>query len=291
MRLDLVFPLVIPLYHQVFARPEIAPENPLFIHPSSSAELRTRAEINNLASPEDFIVAVDNSEAAVSNSFPDISNPSQPAVPSGQREAYLSGAAESTDRISLTGSDKDCASPSSRKLRKRQACAGKSKDDPARSEDPDSGHSLTKSESGCSPSLGSKSRKRQFCRWSSGSDEPRDDSSSGRDKRLCPRNRKTLCCRGPKPPGIYTQGCSDCKWLIPSSLPQERKKIIQKAHENKKFAHTLVTTIFDPRCNLWNINCCVYYISNAKPGSDIHTLLNDEGVGVFCYTPLFFPIQ
>lgn len=216
MRLDLIFLLIIFIYHQAFARPEIAPENPFFIHPSSSAELR---EISNRASPEDFIVALDNSAAAVSNRFPEINNPSQPTVPSGQYETDLS-AAGSTDRISLTGSNNDCASPSSRKFRKRQTCAGNSKEDSADGEDPDSAHSQTESESGCSPSSGSKLRKRQYCRWSSGSDEPQDDSSPDYKKRLCPRNRKTLCCKGPKPSGIYTQGCSDCKWLIPPSLPR-----------------------------------------------------------------------
>ncbi|MCJ1348865.1 glycogen synthase isoform 1, partial [Peltigera leucophlebia] len=155
MRLDLIFLLIIFIYHQAFARPEIAPENPFFIHPSSSAELR---EISNRASPEDFIVALDNSAAAVSNRFPDINNPSQPTVPSGQYETDLS-AAGSTDRISLTGSNNDCASPSSRKFRKRQTCAGNSKEDSADGEDPDSAHSQTESESGCSPSSGSKLRK------------------------------------------------------------------------------------------------------------------------------------
>lgn len=234
MRLDLLFLLIISIYHQAIARPEIAPENPFFINPSS-AELRKRAELRSRASAEDFIIASDNSAAAVSNSFSDISNPYQPTVPSGQQETDLS-AAGSTDRIPLTGPNKDCSSSSSRKSRKRQTCAENSKDDSAHGEDPDSAHSPTESESGCSPS-GGKLRKRQYCSWSSGSDEPQDDSSSSYKKRLCPRSRKTLCCKGPKTSGVYTQGCSDCTWLIPPSLPLPRTFPHLKFHHHPELKY------------------------------------------------------
>lgn len=238
--MDLIFLLIISIYHQAFARPEIAPGNPFFIHPSSSAELGKRAEISSQASSEDFIVAPDNSAAAVANSFSDTSNPFQPTVPSGKQETDLS-AAGSTDRISLTDSDKDCSSSSSRKFLKRQTCAGKSNEDSAHGEDPDPALSPTDPESGCSPPSSSKLQNRQYCRSSSGSDQPQDDSSSNRGKRFCPPNRKTLCCKGPKPSGIYTQGCSYCKWLIPpsprtfpSSISSSRIEIMDTGCKNEK---------------------------------------------------------
>lgn len=218
MRLDLLLFLTVSVYYQAIARPDITPEIPFFIH-SSSAELRRRAELSSRASPEDVTVALDTPVAAVSDSPFDVSSPSQPTVPFGQQETDLS-AAGSTDRVSLTGSDNGCSPSSGHKFRKRQSCAGKSKDDSAHNDvDLDPTNSPTEPESGCSPSSGSKLRKRQYCRWSSGSDEPLDDSNSDDEKRFCPRNRKTLCCKGPRPSGIYTQGCSDCKYLLLPSAP------------------------------------------------------------------------
>lgn len=219
MQLDRLFFLTVSVYYQATARPEFAPENPFFI-PSSSAELRRRAGISSRPFPEDFIVALDTpAAAAVSNIPADLSSPSQPTVPSGQHKTDLS-AAGSTDRISLTGSDNSYYPPSGHKFRKRQSSAGKSTEDSAHGDDdPDPTNSPTEPESGCSPFSGGKLRKRQYCGSSSGSDEPLDDSSSGDDKRFCPRNRKTLCCKGPRPSGIYTQGCSDCKYLFLPSAP------------------------------------------------------------------------
>lgn len=321
MRLDLFSFLTVSVYHQAIARPEIALENPVFIHGSSTVELRRRAEISNQASSGDFVVALDSPAAAVSNGRSDFSSHSQPTDPSGRYETNLS-AAGSTDEISLTGSDNSCSASSDHNIRKRESCAGKSKDDLAHGgvyltpvEPP------TEPERGCPPS-GRRLRKRGYCGPSSGNDETQDDSSSNYEKRFCPRNRRTVCCKGPKPSGIYTHGCSDCKYLFlafgPVPLPgasfrrplhdlfhhskikyrtwgggqkREVKHNPESSRTKKKPCIYLVTTIFDPRCIVWNINCCVYYISNAKPGSDIHTLLNDEGVGVFCYTPLFFPIH
>lgn len=223
MRLDILFILTVSVYYQAIARsPEIAPENPFFIN-SSSAGLRRRAEISGRGSPEGFVVELDNPTAAVSNTPPDISSSSQQTVPSGPHEAdpFATG---STDIISLTGSNSDCSSFSGRKFRKRQSCVGKSKDDPARGgDDPDPTHSQTQPESGCYSSSGSDLRRRQYCRSSSGSDSTRDDSSSDNKKRLCPRNRKTLCCQGSKPSGIYTHGCSGCECLsspVPPLLPR-----------------------------------------------------------------------
>lgn len=218
MRLDLFSFLTVSVYHQAIARPEIAPENPFFIHASSSAELGRRGEISSRASPGDFVVAPDTPAAAVSNSRSDLSSQPQPNDPSGQYETLLSAAG--SIEISLTGSDNGCSPSSGHKFRKRQGCAGKSKDDPAHGDDdlvPT--NSPTEPESGCSPSSGRKLRKRQYCGRNSGSDQPQDDSSSSDEERLCPRNRRTLCCKGPRPSGIYTQGCSDCKYLFLASAP------------------------------------------------------------------------
>lgn len=219
MLFDLLSFLTISVYYQAIARPEIVLENPFFIHASSSTELRRRAEISSRASPGDFVVALDTPAAAVSNSRSDFGSQSQPSDPSGQYETHLS-AAGSADRISLTGSDNGCPPSSGHKFRKRQSCAGKSKDDSAHGDDdPGPTNSPTEPESRCSPSSGSKLRKRQYCGRSSGSDEPQDDSGSDDEKRFCPRNRRTLCCKGPRPSGIYTQGCSDCKYLFLASAP------------------------------------------------------------------------
>lgn len=218
MRLDLFSFLTVSVYHQAIARPEVVLDNPFFIHASSSAELRRRAEISSRASPGDFVVALDSPAAAVSNSRSGFSSQPQPIDPSGQYETHLS-AAGSTDRISLTGSDNGCSPSSDHKFRIRQSCAGKSKYDSAHGEDDlDPVDSPTEPERGCSPS-GRRLRKRQYCGRSSGSDEPQDDSSSNNEKRFCPRNRRTLCCKGPKPSGIYTHGCSDCKYLFLASGP------------------------------------------------------------------------
>lgn len=209
MLLDLLSFLTVSVYYQAIARPEIVLENPFFIHASPSTELRRRAEISSRASPGDFFVALDTPAAAIANSRSDIGSQSQPTDPSGQYETHQSAA----------GSDNGCSPSSGHKLRKRQSCAGKSKDDSAHSEDDlDPTNSPTEPESDCSPS-GSKLRKRQYCGRSSGSDEPQDDSSSDDEKRFCPRNRRTLCCKGPRPSGIYTQGCSDCKYLFLASAP------------------------------------------------------------------------
>lgn len=243
MRLDLFSLLTVSVYYQAIARPEIALGNPFFIHVSSSAELRRRAEISSRASPEDFVVALDTPAAAVSNGRSEFSSQSQQTDPSGHYETHLS-AAGSTDRISLTSSDNGCSPSSGHKFRKRQRCTGKSKDDSAHGDgddDLDPTNSPTEPESGCSPSSGSKLRKRQYCGRSSGSDQPQDDSSSSNEKRFCPRNRRTLCCKGPRPSGIYTQGCSDCKYLFlasaplaaPSSGPSITYSIIQR--ENMEY--------------------------------------------------------
>lgn len=218
MRFDLLFFLIISVYYQAIARFEIAPQNPFFIH--SSAELRVRAEISSRASPEDFIVALDAPAAAVSNDPSGISSLPPSTISPGQYETDLS-AAGSTNRIPSTGSYNGCSPSSGHKFRKRESCAGKSRDDSADDDDdPDPTNSPTEPERGCSPS-GSKLRKRGYCSWSSGSDKPLDDSSSDDEKRICPRNRRTLCCQGPRPSGIYTQGCSDCKYLFlpPSPSP------------------------------------------------------------------------
>lgn len=220
MRLDLFSFLTVSVYYQAIARPEIALGNPFFIHASSSTKLRRRAEISSPASPGDFVVALDSPAAAVPNSRSDFSSQSpQPTDPSGQYETHLS-AAGSSDGISLTGSDNGCSPSSDHKFRKRQNCAGKSKDDSAHGDDDlDPVDSPTELERGCSPSSGRRLRKRQYCGKSYGSDEPQDDSSSNNEKRFCPRNRRTLCCKGPKPSGIYTHGCSDCKYLFLASGP------------------------------------------------------------------------
>lgn len=246
MRLDLIFFLTVSGYYQAIARPKIVAENPLFIHASSSADLRRRAEISSRTTPGDFVVALDTPAVAVSDGHSDVNSQSQLTDPSGQHETYLS-AAGSTDRISLTSSDNSCSASSGHKFRKRQSCAGKPKDDSAHGDDdPDLTNSPTEPRSGCSPSSGSKSRKRQYCGWSSRSDEPQDDSSSDDKKRLCPPNRKTLCCKGPKPPGIYTQGCSDCKYLFlpcaPSSGLSITYSIIQRLNMEYGDSKTRIKT-------------------------------------------------
>lgn len=220
MRLDILSFLTVSVYYQAIARVEITLENPFFIHAPSSAELRRRAEISRRASSGDLVVAPDAPAAAVSNTHSEFSSQSQSTDPSGQYETHLS-AAGSTDSISLTDTDSGCFPSAGHKFRKRQGCVGKSEDNSAHGDDDlDLAVSPTEPESGCSPS-GRKIRKRQYCGRSSGSDEPRDDSSSDNEKRLCPRNRKTLCCQGPKPSGIYTYGCSDCKYhfLVSASSP------------------------------------------------------------------------
>ena len=230
MRFHLLFFLIISVYYQAIARFEIAPQNSFLIH--SSAELRIRAEISSRESPEDFIVALDAPAAAVSNDPSDISSPSPLTIPP---ETDLS-AAGSTNRIPSTASYNSCSPSSGHKFRKRESCAGKSKHDSADGDDgPDPTNSPKEPERGCSPS-GSKLRKREYCSRSSGSDKPLDDSGSDDEKRICPRNRRALCCNGP-PSGIYTQGCSDCKYLFlppsPSSNFFISYSIIQRS--NMKF--------------------------------------------------------
>lgn len=219
MRLDLLSFLTVSVYYQAIAKAEIDLGDPFFIHAPSSAELRRRTEISRRASPGDFVVVPDTPAAAVSNTRSDFSSQSQSTDPSGQDETHLS-AAGSPDPISLIDSDNGCSPSSGHKFRKRQGCVRRSEDDSAHGNDVlDMADYPTEPESGCSPSSGRKLRKRQYCGRSSGSDEPRDDSSSDNEKRLCPRNRRTLCCQGSKPSGIYTYGCSDCKYLLPAFPP------------------------------------------------------------------------
>lgn len=225
MRLNLLSFLTLSVYYQAIARAEINLENPFFIHAPSSAKLRRRAEISRRASPGDFVVVPDTPAAAVSNTPLDFNSQSQSTDLSGQYETHLS-AAGSNDPIFLTGSDNGCSPSSGHKFRKRRGYVRKSEVDSAHGDDGLAlADSPTEPEIGCSPSSGRKLRKRQYCGRSPGSDEPLDDSSSDNEKRLCPRNRRTLCCQGPKPSGIYTYGCSDCKYLflafppLPSMAP------------------------------------------------------------------------